>query len=863
MFRATFKGVLARRFRLALTGLAVLLGVSFVSTTYVLTDTLDRSFRGIFSQTVAGVDAVVQQRPLPGDDDHERFDDAVLDDVRAADGVQSAGGFIQGYAQFVGKDGDAIETGGAPSFGVPWIGGEDESGPFRLVDLGNRASRAPTGPGEVAMDVETARENGFRVGERVDVLSSGPKEKFDLVGVFTLGDTGEVGPLSFAAFDLPTAQRIMAAPGLLDAVYVTGEPGVSTAALRRSVADAIGERFEVTTAAQVARESGEDITEFLDLLTGVLLGFAAIGLVVAAFIIFNTFTILVAQRTRELGLLRAMGASRRQIIGSVVVEAGIVGVVASVAGVVFGVLLARILFEVVSGLGFDVPTGELVLQQRTIVAAVAVGMFVTVGASVWPAVRASTVPPVAAINDLPAGREVSMRRRALVGGALVAFGIPILVAGIARAQTADDVLAGLRIVGLGALLVFFGVIVLLATFARPLAAALGLPVKAAGVTGAIARGNAMRNPRRTAATASALVIGLALVEMVAIFGESAKASVRASDDDLRADLVVDTKQFSGFSPDVVRRLAALPEIADAAGFRFGSVRTVVAPPGVAPEEADDDERVVAVNGSGLPATVDLEMREGAVGDVGDDGMLVFEDDAAEYGMSVGDRVPLLFPNGEIGVRVAGIYGQDDLFWGSPFVISSVLFRRGFPEADLDYRAYATVQPGVDLDAAQQAAEAAIIDDFPNVEVLTREQYRDGQEQAIDEFLAVTVALLFLSEIIAVLGIVNTLALSVFERTHEIGMLRAVGMTRRQLRRVVRGESVIIATIGGVVGLGVGLLWGWAFTTALESEDITDFTIPTGRTLLFVVVSLVAGVVAAVLPAWRASRLDVLEAIATE
>ena len=308
----------------------------------------------------------------------------------------------------------------------------------------------------------------------------------------------------------------------------------------------------------------------------------------------------------------------------------------------------------------------------------------------------------------------------------------------------------------------------------------------------------------------------------------------------------------------MHRLAALPEIGDAVGFRFGSVRPVVRPP-----DGDDDERVVAVNGSGLPAAVDLQMREGSVGDMGDDGMLVFDDEAAEYGMSVGDRVRLVFPNGEVAVRVAGIYGQDDLFWGSPFVISESLFRRGFPEADLDYRAYATAAPGVDLRAAQHAAEAAIDDDFPNVEVLTKAQYRDGQEQAIDEFLAVTVALLFLSEIIAVLGIVNTLALSVFERTHEIGMLRAVGMSRRQLRRVVRGESVIIATIGGVIGLAVGLLWGWAFTTALESEDITDFTVPTGRTLLFVVVSIFAGVVAAVLPAWRASRLDVLEAIATE
>ena len=320
--------------------------------------------------------------------------------------------------------------------------------------------------------------------------------------------------------------------------------------------------------------------------------------------------------------------------------------------------------------------------------------------------------------------------------------------------------------------------------------------------------------------------------------------------------MIDTKQFTGFSPDVVRRIAALPAIDDAVGFRFGRVRPVV------PVD-DDEERVVAVNGSGLTKTVDLQLQRGRVADIRHDGMLMFADEARDYGVTVGDTVPLLFPTGEIDVRVAGIYGQPDLFWGTPFVISDALFKRGFVEADLDYRAYATAASGVGARMARRAAASEVADDFPNVRVLTRDEYRDDQERAIDEFLAVTVALLLLSELIAILGIVNTLALSVFERTHEIGMLRAVGMSRRQLRRVVRGESVIIAAIGSVIGLTIGVLWGWAFTTALESEDIAEFTIPTGRVLIFIVISVLAGVAAAVLPAWRASRLDVLEAIATE
>jgi putative ABC transport system permease protein len=278
---------------------------------------------------------------------------------------------------------------------------------------------------------------------------------------------------------------------------------------------------------------------------------------------------------------------------------------------------------------------------------------------------------------------------------------------------------------------------------------------------------------------------------------------------------------------------------------------------------DDEERVVGVNGTGLAGTLDLQMQAGRARDLGDDGMVVYDEEAREYGLGVGDRLPLRFPTGVIAVQVVGIYGQDDLFWGSPFLVSDALFKRGFAESDLDYRAYASVADGVGVDDARAAAARAVGDDYPNVKVQTRAEYRDDQARAIDQFLAVTVALLFLSELIAILGIVNTLALSVYERTHEIGMLRAVGMTRRQLRRMVRGESVIIAAIGGLIGLAVGLLWGWAFTAALESEDITEFTIPTGRMLVFVALSVAAGVVAAVIPAWRASRLDVLDAIANE
>jgi putative ABC transport system permease protein len=429
----------------------------------------------------------------------------------------------------------------------------------------------------------------------------------------------------------------------------------------------------------------------------------------------------------------------------------------------------------------------------------------------------------------------------------------VLLVGISRAQQAEDALDELPLVGLGALLLFFGIVVLLAVFARPLARWFGLPVRAAaGIPGAIARGNAMRNPRRTAATASALVIGLALVAMVAVLGESAKAQIDASGSNLRAELALDTTAFTGFSPEVVERLEALPEVESAVGFHFGRIPI-----------NGQQERIIGMNGSGLADAYDLQLTPGSTADIGIDGILVSREEATEFGWELGDAVSLSFPLGERPVRVVGIYGAEDVSFGTPVFVSRELFRTSVPEADLDYRAYVSVASGVPVRTAQAAIEREIGRDFPNIEVLTQDEVRDAEAELVDQFLGVLIALLFLSEAIAVLGIVNTLALSVYERTHEIGMLRAVGMTRRQLRRSVRWESVIIAAIGGTVGLALGLVWAWAFTSALETEDLFLLSVPLGRIVLLALLSLVAGAVAAVIPAWRASRLEIFEAIARE
>jgi putative ABC transport system permease protein len=853
MWRATIRGILARKVRLALTALSVVLGVSFVAGTYVLTDTLDRSFTRVFDQTVSGVDLVVRLRaPFGGDTERDRFPDATLAQVRDVAGVEAANGFLQDYAQFVDRDGEAIQTGGAPTFGIAWAQ-EGGNGPLRLVDDGPRRSRPPRAHGEVAMDAATARRNGFHVGDRVRVLLEGPAEEFEIVGLFGFGDTIDVGSVTFAAFDLETAQQAFDAAGQLDAINVTAEAGANTRALRARLADALGPAYEVQTATAVAQDRGKQVLDFLDLLTQLLLGFAAIGLVVGAFIIFNTFTILVTQRTRELGLFRAMGASGRQVVLSVVGEAALIGVVASAIGIGLGVVLAIGLFAIVGAAGFDVPDGPVVLLGRTVIAGLAVGVGVTVASAIWPAVRAARVPPVAAINDLGEPRSRAFRWRFLVGLLLLAAGTPTLILGLQRTRDAPNVVDEIWLVALGALLVFFGVIVLLATFARPLASLFGRPLRAVGVSGALARRNAMRNPRRTAATASALVIGLGLVGLVAVFGDSAKSSVRAAvDRGIRADFVLKAQQFAGFSPQVAERLRELPELDAVAAFRFGNVRVNGA-----------EETMSGVDPSELAPVVALGIREGSIDAMGDDGVLVHVDAAREYGVGPGDTLQIQYPRGFASVNVAGTYTQEDFTGGLPvpFIVSKASYDQGFGDDEQDALVY--VKASGDEDAAREAIARRIGRDFPNVEILTRKEYRDDQERAIDRFLAVTVALLLLAEIIAVLGIINTLALSVYERTRELGLLRAVGMTRRQLRRMIRGESVIIALIGGVVGIAVGLFWGWAFTTALKSQGVTELSIPWVQLALFVGLSMLAGVAAALAPALRAARLDVLDAIATE
>jgi len=847
MFRATIRGIVAHRVRLALSLVAVLLGVAFVAGTYVLTDTLDRSYDGLFSDTVADVDLVVQLRGQSGPEGtRERFPDAVVAQVGAVDGVRSADGVVQGYAQFVDADGNAIRKGGAPTLGISWAQ-TGRTGPLHLV---GRESRPPSGADEVAMDVDTARAHGFDVGDRVRVLLTGPAREFTISGLFGFGDRIDLGAITFAAFDEATAQDAVGAPGEVDAVNVVARPGVAVGALQQRIQAAIGPAYEVQRADEAAAHAGAAVRDILTLLTAVLLAFAAVGVVIAALLVFNTFTIVVAQRSRELGLLRVLGASRSQVVGAIVAEALVVGAVASAVGLALGIGVAALLLRVVEGVGFDVPDGGVVVTTRTVVLALGVGVVVTAVAALWPALRASRDAPLEAFTDAPRPPGRGTAWRVLLGVVVVLAAIPVIMTGLDRTQQARRLTGDLAWVGAGAVLVLAGVVVLLATFAGPLAGALGRIGWPVGPAGVLARENAVRNPRRTAATAAALVIGLTLVTAVAVFGSSTKASVRrAVDRGIRADVILKAQQFAGFSPEVAQRVTETPGVVAASPLQFRKVRIL-----------GNEETVASAEAAGLARTTDLDLVAGSVRDLAPDGILVHEDAAKDYHVKVGDAVIVQMSRGFYPLTVAGIYRQADFTGGLPisWIVPRDVYREGFGPDEQDTLVY--VRTKGDPEAVASELRGDLRADFPNVDVLTRDGYRDDQERAIDRFLAVSIALLLLSEIIAVLGIVNTLALSVHERTREIGLLRAVGMSPAQVRTMVRREAVVIAAVGALVGIAVGLVWGWLFVAALGSQGLTTVAVPWAEVALFLVVALLAGVLAAWFPARRASRLDVLDAI---
>jgi putative ABC transport system permease protein len=847
VFRVALKGLVGHKLRFALTTLAVVLGVTFVAGAFVLTDSMERAFDELFASSYGAADVVVRARA--GYDlsvaDWQvgagaTLDEEVLDDIAAVDGVEAVEGGVEGWARFLDPDGEPIVT-QAPNLVFTWT---ERANPLVIRD-----GRAPTDPDDVTMDAGTFRRHGFALGDAVRLATEQGVTTHTLVGVTGFGDSDNMLGATIATMPLARGQELFGKKGALDEVSVLGDGTVDATVLRERIAAALGDDVEVTTAADAAADGSAEVAEALGFFSTALLAFAAIALFVGSFLIANTFAIVVAQRAREFALLRAVGASRRQVRTAVLGEALLVGAVAATVGLALGIALGAGLPSLFAALGVDLPTGDVVVAPRTVVAAYVVGVVVTVLAALLPARRASQVAPVEALRDAVTSPSAALHRRTLAGGVLVVVGALALGVGLSGAVGNP-----LAVVGVGAAAAFVGVALLAPLLAEPLARTFGALPARISVAGRVARGNARRDPRRTASTASALMIGLALVSAVSILAASVQGAVGdALSEQLRADFIVNNG--GGATPQV-----PLPP-ALATGLRDAPAIGATTPVQLA--QVSDGEQVLSVVGVDVAVSDELlaiDPREGDLTTLGADDIALVDDLARERGLALGDPFEVTFLDGRsVSLTVAATFGSSELI-GTGYLVDLTAMDEHAGAARIDLLVLADARG--DLDAARAALEEAVAI-APGATVRDQAEFRQTQQAAIDQVLGLMLVLLALAVLIALLGITNTLALAVIERTREIGLLRAVGMTRRQTRRMVLWESVLVSAFGAVLGVGVGSVLGWALVRALADQGVQRLVVPGGQLAVYAVVAVLAGIVAAALPAWRAARLDVLRAVTVE
>ncbi|HEX6249265.1 MAG TPA: FtsX-like permease family protein [Nocardioidaceae bacterium] len=848
MFTATLKSLLGRKLRLVMSTFAIVLGVGFVAGTLVFTDTLSRSFTGLFASTVG--DVVVRPVGGPGDDISPTAATVPADlvaDLAAVEGAARADGNVTSFGVFVvGENGKVVGGQGAPG-----IGGNLHDAPagHGLEGLHVVEGEEPDRAGEVALDRHTAEKAGYEIGDEVHLVTSGaaPVQRPTLVGIADFADGGSLNGATMTVFEEEQAQELfLDGKDVYTDAWVTAADGVSQTELRDAVAQVLPPNLEAVTGDRAADEAASDLMEAISFISTFLLVFAGISLVVGSFLIVNTFSILVAQRSRELALLRALGASRRQVTRSVLLEAGVLGLVGASVGLGVGVLLALGLQALFATFGLELAGQQLVFAPRTVVASYAVGMTVTVLAAYLPARRASRIAPVEALRDDVAMPESSLHRRALVGSVLTAAGATATLVGLFL-----DVSQPTWWVGLGILATLLGVAGAAPVLGKPVVAAVAVAYRRAfGTVGGLAGENALRNPRRTAATASALMIGLALVTTMAVLGSSAKASVdEAVEEQFVGDLVVSNVVGVPFSTAVGDEIARTPGVESVTRFRYGIGET-----------SGHRQGLLGVDAGTLAQVVDLEMVAGSVDDLVDGTVLVSAGEAEDQGLAVGDSVAYDMPAGPQRYDVVGIF-EDNPVLSYPYTTTlGTMADAGFQEAD-NYL-LVTSEEGTSTSALQATIERQTAE-LPTVTVKDQAGFAEEQRGPIDQLLTLIYALLGLALVIAVLGIVNTLALSVIERTREIGLLRAVGLERRQLRRMVRLEAVAIALLGGILGVGMGLLFGLALVTSMRDDGLSAIVLPWTQIGAFVAAAGAVGVVAAALPARRAARLDILRAVAAD
>ncbi len=849
MTSLALKSLWARKVRALTTTFAVVLGVAFMAGSYVLTDTIFAAFDEIFEESNKGVSVVVTSQNLVKQETGEvpTIGASLLPKVQRTPGVKEAAGAIFTPGGFFDSKGDAIGAKFAPKF-------ISSTMPPALESLDYVEGHQPRKPGEASLDEAAASDAGLELGDTITIVGRIPAQEFRLVGLTRLGGAS-FGGASIAQVTLPEAQRLTAKRGELDQISVAAEEGVSPAQLKGRIAAAMPSGVRVETAQENSERGSDEIREDLGFLETMLLVFAFVAIFVGAFLIFNTFSITVAQRISEFGMLRTLGASQGQILRSVLGEAVVIGLLGALIGIAGGFVIALVLRELFVAFGADLPTTDLVMKSRTVIVSLLVGLGVTVVSSVVPALRSTRVPPIAALHAYVP--QPTRRRRALNLALSLLLGLGGLAMVLLGLFGSADGGAAAGLMGVGAVAMVLGVSLFSPRLVPPIAAAAGWPLeRLRWLTGRLARENAQRNPGRTAITAAALMIGLALVAFVTIFAAGLKSSIsEAVDNSFQGDLVIqNTDGFSPIPPGAAREAARQPGVGLVATLRRAEAKLV------------GSGGTSDVNGLSRDAgeVFELEWVEGGpetLRDLRDDEALVEDSFADAHDLEVGDRFQLLSQAGaRPRLTVAGIYETDvGLVEGT--IVTQAVMARDFGQTQ-DTIDFVRTESGADAGQVQKRLEALVEQRFPTAEVVNQQELKEKQEEQVNQLLGLIYALLVLAIVISLFGIANTLALSIHERTRELGMLRAIGMSRRQVRTMIRYEAVITALIGALLGMVLGIVFAVLIAQPLKDEGFA-LSFPVGSLLVLLVLAGFAGVLAAIAPARRASRLDVLESLQYE
>jgi putative ABC transport system permease protein len=848
--KVALRGIGARKLRAFTTWLAIFLGVALVAGTYVLTDTINKSFEEIFSESLKGTDVAITARQdiQTNDATPPGFSADLIDRVRKVDGVEAEAGSVFASGRFVDAKGDPIGNSFAPNFISSLL-------PPRFETLDYVEGRKPRTATEASIDTQTADTGDLKVGSKLRLAGAHDARTYDVVGLTKLGETS-FGGAGIAQVILPEAQRITDRVGQFDQISVSAADGVTPEQLRDRIAKVMPRQVQVETGDEAAQRQTDDISENLGFFRIALLVFAGVSLFVGAFQIFNTFSITVAQRTREFGMLRTLGASRRQLLASVGIEALTLGILGAAAGIAGGIGFAYAINELFKAVGIDLPNTGTVIETRTVIVSLIVGIVVTVFAALNPALRATRVTPMAALREAEL-QDTKRRGRVttVIAVGLGLIGLVMMLVGLFGGIDDSGSAAGL--LGGGAALMLFGVSLFSPRLVRPLASITGRPLeRLRGLTGRLARENAMRKPGRTATTAAALMIGLALIVFVTVFAAGINSSIaKTIDDSFRGEIVLQNSDgFSPFPRDALEVARGVDGVSTVSSITYAT--------GALPR-GDGNIQLAAVDPATLGQVLSLEFQSGdasAFPGLAPNQTILDENFARDRGLGIGDTLRVRTPTERTATFtvIGTVKGELDLL-GKAIIDESATSKFGRLQPNF---ALARLAADASPKDVQKAMEDALKGQFPTVEVQNQSQLKDQQEQQVNQLLGLIYALLSLAIVVSVFGIVNTLALSIHERTRELGMLRAVGMSRRQVRTMVRYEAVITALIGAILGTILGVIFAVLVSRPLADEGF-KLSYPIGTLLLLLVLAAVAGVIAAIGPARRASRLDVLRALAYE